>query len=77
MSGGDFYRLLGQLIRERVAVLVDDPADLFDWLDAHHDGIAETPDSYMTRDQARALGWLEGAAEALDMTVLEFVDANT
>jgi hypothetical protein len=71
---GDSNRLWAKSIRERVAVLVDDPGDLADFLTGT---ILLSAADHLTIDQARALGWLEGAAEALDMTVVEFVDANT
>jgi hypothetical protein len=62
-------------IRQRVACLISDIDDLADFLDEN--GLLLAMGDDLTTEQARALGWLEGAAEALGMTVLEFVDANT
>ena len=62
-------------IRERVAVLIADIDDLADFLDENALMLARGDD--LTIEQSGALGWLEGAAEASGMTVIEFVDANT
>jgi len=67
---------LAESIRERIAALVDDPTELAEFLD-DVTGTDRYEGDFMSHPQARALGWLEGAAEALDMTVLEFVYANT
>lgn len=63
------------LTRDAVSTLATDLEELEEVI-ADAQAAAVLPDGW-TNDKARALGWLEGAADAADMTIIEFVDANT